>query len=255
MELLPTQAGAPSSAQPALFLRACPCGDSFVYFHRCNYGWGDIYATIRRDTRMALTNYAAARPTTERDGYATHFQPHDWLIYERCCILCHSEHGFGGVRSYDAISAPIGGGNFTVFTLTQNQIDEVGDEGRGLCHRLHQEARQSIQTRHPQVRFVALESAEMWVDHARIVYAPNLLVPSAGSSWALWALLSNDGHVVTVPMQRHMDTSVYPQNVQVLTAAGVLYPDTDDLTAGVRNDVTADTAEGRDKVIDWFLTH
>jgi hypothetical protein len=254
MELLPTHADAPSSTRPARFVRACQCGESFVYFHRCNFGWGEIFATIRTDTRMALSNYSTTRPIEERDAYEKLFQPNDWLIYERCCILCHSEHGFGGLRTYDSIPAQ-GEENFTIFTLTQNQIDEEGNEGMGLCHRLHEEAMQSIRRRNPNVQIVALENAEMWVDYARIVYAPNLLVPSAGSSWTLWALLANDGNVVTVPMQRNMDVSVYPKNVEVLTDAGVLYPDTDDLTVGVRNDIIAETTEGRAKIIQWFLTH
>jgi hypothetical protein len=92
-------------------------------------------------------------------------------------------------------------------------------------------------------------------EFARIVYAPNLLVPSGGSSLALWALLANDGNVVTVPLLRDMYVSVYPENVDVLMEAGVLYPDTDDLNAGVRNDVAAETAEGRVRIIEWFWAH
>jgi hypothetical protein len=148
-----------------------------------------------------------------------------------------------------------GSGNFTVFSLTQNQLDDAGNKGRGLCHPLREAAMQSIQRRHPHVQIVGLDNAAMWVDFARIVYAPNLLVPSAGSSWALWALLANDGNVFTVPMLRHMNVSVYPENVDVLTEAGVLYPDTDDLNVGVRNDVAAETAEDRAKIIEWFWTH
>lgn len=256
MQFLPRRVDAPSSGRPARLVRACQeCGENFHYFHRCYHGWGEIVATIRNDTRMALAQYAVTRPTEERDGYEKLFQPNDWLIYERCCILCHAEHGFGGLRTYDSIIAARGGGNFTVFTLTQNQIDDAGNEGMGLCHSLRQKAMQSIQRRHPNVQIVVLENAEPWVDFARIVYAPNLLVPSAGSSWALWALLANDGNVVTVPMLRDMDVSAYPKNVNVLTEAEVLHPDTEDLIAGVRNDIAAESPEGRAKIIEWFLTH
>jgi hypothetical protein len=107
---------------------------------------------------------------------------------------------------------------------------------------------QSIQRRHPHVQIVALENAACG-------WTPNLLMPSAGSSWALWASLANDGNVVTVHILRHMDVPAYPENVEVLTDVGVQYPDTDDWIAGVRNDVAAETAESSVKISEWFLTH
>jgi len=46
------------------------------------------------------------------------------------------------------------------------------------------------------------QSKDSSIDFGRMVFAPNLLIPSAGSSWALWAGIANAGRVVTVPFKR-----------------------------------------------------
>ena len=107
------------------------------------------------------------------------FGDKDWLVYNRCNIFNHGEQGFGSVDVYDAIPST---GKFTVFTLS-NYGRREGVEHQGLCPELDQVRDKRIKWRNPNLRIVSLPPSDMWVDFARLVFAPNVINPSAGSSW------------------------------------------------------------------------
>lgn len=103
------------------------------------------------------------------------FDSNDWLIYDRCNIFGHGEHGFGSIETYDAIPAT---GSFRVYSLA----NYARGEDNGLCPELHVLRDEYIKARNPNVRIITLPTSDMWIDFARLVYAPNVLIPSSGSS-------------------------------------------------------------------------
>jgi hypothetical protein len=218
MEYLPTQAAA-KSPRPEVFFKACDCDYSFAYFHECNYGWGEISATIRNNTRSAILKYAKERPQNEVDAVFKHFGQDDWVIYDRCTNMIDGVHGVGTLQTYDVIPTT---GSFTVYTLVGRREDPFD-----FTDFFHDEIDKYLRKRNPDVKIVRLRQSEMWVDFARLVFAPNLIVATSFTSWGLWALLSNEGRVVTLPFREGMDPSVYPDNVQVLTNVTQLYRNKD----------------------------
>jgi len=237
MQHLPTQADA-TTPKKKLYDRACACR-KWEYFHVCQYGWGDIQGTIQKDTRAALKKYAETRPSSEVQAYQF-WSGDDWLIYERCCVLCHGAHGFGNIHVYDAI--PINT-SVTVFTLSPPNIDE--SEGNELCGQLHMRRDAYPRSRNPQISIVELAPADMWVDFARLVYAPNLLLPSSGTSWGIWSALANNGTVYVVPMVKNM--SEPPGGDCNALSVPVLY---DKFQVNI-SDIK--TPEGKMKVLEWFM--
>lgn len=125
-------------------------------------------------------------------------------------------------------------GSYTEYTLTQNNIDQT--EGRNMCTTLHKFREDFILKHNPSVRIIKLEGSSQWYDFASIVFAPNLLTPSAGSSWFLFAALANAGYIVSPLFHSSknyssigycayaMDLSAYPSNFHVSTDVDVLYP-------------------------------
>jgi hypothetical protein len=214
MEYLPTQAAA-KSPRPEVFFKACDCDCRLVFFHACNYGWGEISATIRNNTRSAILKYAKERPQNEVDAVFKHFGQDDWVIYDRCTNMLDRVHGIGTLQTYDVIPTT---GSFTVYRLVGRREDPFD-----FAAFLHDEVDKYLRKRNPEVKIVRLRQSEMWVDFARLVFAPNLIIATSFTSWGLWALLSNEGRVVTLPFQEGMDPSVYPDNVQVLTNVTQLY--------------------------------
>jgi len=184
MRYLPTEVAA-QDPKPKELHRFCNCtyGHSpakriYLYFHRCN-GWGDIYQTIRNDTRNALQLFMETQNSSQKHKAVGLFGDKDWLVYNRCNIFNHAEQGFGSVDVYDAIPST---GKFTVFTLS-NYGRRGGVEDQGLCPELDQVRDKRIKWRNPNLRIVSLPLSDMWVDFARLVFAPNVINPSAGSSW------------------------------------------------------------------------
>mmetsp|Transcript_30508 Transcript_30508/g.60949 ORF Transcript_30508/g.60949 Transcript_30508/m.60949 type:complete len:201 (-) Transcript_30508:273-875(-) len=163
-----------------------------------------------------------SKPSNETDQVFGLLGKDDWLIYERCNVLQHYEHGFGTLETYNVIPSE---GNFTVYTAESPKLKEH----KGLCTHLHELRNEYILSRNPNVKIVPTSSSnDQWIDFARLVYAPNLLIPSAGSSWVLWSIIANTGNVHTVPQLGGeflgtMDTSIYPPNFSVVKSS-VIYP-------------------------------
>lgn len=248
MQYLPKKVAA-QPPRPDAYNRTCEsCRGNLVHFHECPYGWPDVRKTIVADTRRALDAYSKTRPKNETEQVHFWSSTNDWLIYERCCILCHHVQGIGNIHSYDVIPTE---GNLTVYTLSPPNIDE--DEGHHLCSSLQSRRNEYIQTRNPQLKIVALEPAELWVDFARLVYAPNLLIPSSGTSWGLWSMAANNGTVYTVTPVRKMtaDSIAHAStgNFHVMASVPVVHdPEELNLTAE-----DLETPSGRRRVLEWFV--
>lgn len=233
----------------------CTCPPSLRDIHECNYGTAEIFETIRHDTRKALKKYANRRYRKPSDNrtqlLGEFFGPNDWFIYDRCVILGHSSHGFATLPIYDALPTE---GSYTIYT-TSGRKENMGGM---LCDELHKIRDEHILKRNPNVTIRTIDqSADRSIDFGRLVFAPNLLVPSAGSSWALWASLANPGRVVTVRFkQNHHDVSVFPDNFDVRSNVTVLYgPDVNGESKrllGFDRPEDAATPEGKQKLFDCF---
>ena len=245
MEHLPARAPA-KPPQLQKYLRACKCA-KFVYFHDCEHGWAEIGATIAKDTRTAVRSYAATVPNKSLAQIPFTWNDTDWLIYERCCILCHPGHGFVNIHAMDVLPKT---GSYNVYTLTPRGIDQ--SEGNGMCGRLHALRDEYIKWRNPHVNLVTLQPSDLWVDYARIVFAPNFVIPSAGTSWGLWAFLANTGNVyVAQPNVLHMHTPDLPSNVHVLDLP-VMTIDMARRTFNISSGHKL-LSEGRRRLETWFL--
>ena len=251
MQYLPTTVPA-KQPRPTEFERFCNCyppGKSYEYYHGCPFGWGETYRTIRNDTRNALKHFSAERPREEQDLVFDFFGPNDWLIYDRCNLLDHYGHGFGTLSTYNVIPTT---GAFTVYTIS-GRMEGLGAE---FCPKFHQIRNDYIRQRIPRVRVISLEQSEqMWVDFARLVFAPNLLLPSAGSSWTLWASLANNGSVKAVPFGRSTRSPVYPDNFEIVNATILYPPQSDSLSAqllGFNDSKIATTPQGEEALLRCY---
>ncbi|CAB9523613.1 expressed unknown protein [Seminavis robusta] len=242
---LPTHAQAKKPKQRVLQKFLCVCPQDISFVHECDYGVPDIIPTIRGEVRIALQEYADAKFKTKRldnpHGWGNErklfwnffsgdsrqeskrqilgqfYDKDDWLIYDRCQILDHVLHGFGTLSVYDEIPS---NGSFTIYSLSGRK------EGLGyLCDELHEIRNDYIRSRNPNVTILELQESNRNVDFGRLANAPNLLLPSAGSTWALYAALANVGGVVMVPFRtdNHRLSSKLPSNIKVLQNATVIY--------------------------------
>ena len=146
-------------------------------------------------------------------------------------------------------------GTFTVYTMSGRK-EGLGEQ---LCPQLHHIRNDYLRQRNPQISVVSLDNDDpMWVDFARLVYAPNVLIPSTGSSWVLWSVLANNGTVKLVPpLGRNMDISVFPPNMELLTNATLLYPpQTDPLSASLlgvnHSSLFTTTPQGMESVFQCY---
>jgi len=236
----------------------CNCNDPLHDLHECQYGHTGIIDTIRRDTRQALVDYGHSRyhrphQSPEKQQLLGEFYgPHDWLIYDRCQMLDHRFHGFATLHPLmDALPQNTA---YTVYTI----LGRREGLGRMLCDVVHEMRKNYIHQHNPNVTMVDLDqSKDSSIDFGRMVFAPNLLIPSAGSSWALWAGIANAGRVVTVPFQRDfLNTSLVPSNFEVHVNATVLYNPLHHVPSGklLGFDDPQDimTLKGKQKFIDCY---
>lgn len=208
MEYLPKQvAAAPELAQPERFHQTCACVSE--HFHGCAIGWSAMRPLVMEGTRAAMEAYMRTQPTTL--AKSLHFQPTDWLIYERCCVFCHKNHGFSNIHAYDVLPKE---GSYTIYTLSPPDADK--NDGFGLCTPLQKLRDEYILERNPKVRIVPLSGETLFEDFGRIVYAPNLLIPSTGTSFGLWAALANNGNVHMARANPTDDIAMYPMDLHIL---------------------------------------
>ena len=213
MEYLPTDVPA-RFPQKETFFQVCKRCIEYLYFNKgeCSEGWSHIVPAIREDTINALLVHSKRVPKEEYDAIFKFFSPdnpNDWLINNRCCIFCHPEFAPGVLQTYDVIPTT---GSFNVYITTGRDEDPFH-----FCHILIQESIDYIKRRNPSINVTILDKSSHYIDFARMVFAPNVLVANMGSSWALWsAILVNSNNVIShVPM--YSNISMLPRDVRFLT--------------------------------------
>lgn len=298
IERLPTAATAnPAAAnRSALDLACSRCAwlteqDLWRDAHECFIGgWMAILPTIRRETRAALVAFADASSTPIPVlGSATALSPlgvpgsntgkppprecsSHWLLYDRCELCHHKAHGPNQFSLYDAIPES-----------EAACVYYVADDGLGAHPNAHlpptnvscgwwqQQRNAHILSIRPQSRIIALRRGEKFEDFAQLVFAPNVIVGWAGSSWALWsAIAANTGTVVigeqSTPdkeppgvwdrflptlQSRRGAKAMFPQHCRVLTAGATVARDDRPSTQQEKLEATA--LADRDSVMRFML--
>lgn len=209
MEFLPTVAEA-RAPQKETFDQVCSRCKAYIYFNKgeCSEGWSHIAPAIREDTQNALLKHSKRAPQHEVDAIFNFFGPDDWLINNRCCIFAHIEFAPGVLQTYDVIPTE---GSFNVYITKGRDEDPFR-----FCSILIQESIDYIRQRNPLVNVTILDRSSLYVDFARLVFAPNVLVAGMGSSWSLWsAVLANSNNVVA-HTQLYSNISMLPRDVHFL---------------------------------------
>ncbi len=136
---------------------------------------------------------------------------------------------------------------------------EQKEDHFGLCAEFIQSSVKYIKLRNPSVNVTALKPSSQYVDFARLVFAPNVLIASVGSSWTLWsAILANNGTVVTlVPMfGTDIEALNLPQSVTILNDVRAMKNPRDFPDAareyGIKHGVFSNSAEDRQAVLRFF---
>jgi len=208
MEFLPTTSTA-LRPRKQIFDEICVNCESYEFFHKgsCSAGWGVIAPEILKDTRSAiLQEYNRTGDQYNWDF----FGPNDWLIYNRCVVLNHVSQAPGVLRTYDVIPTE---GQFNVFIMDGRKEDE-----HNLCNVLISESMEYITTRNNNANATLLPKSTQFIDFSRLVFAPNVLIASVGSSWALYsAILANNNNVISHLPAFDADVSMLPKSVQFLT--------------------------------------
>ena len=172
-------------------------------------------------------------------------------------VFGHPEHAPGVLRTYDTIPTQ---GSFNVFIMAGRELKE---DHFGLCAEFMQASVKYIKLRNPSVNVTMLKSSSQYVDFARLVFAPNVLVASVGSSWALWsAILANSGTVVSLlpwnDLTHHTDIEVLnlPESVTILDGVRTMKNPRDFPDAareyGIRHGKFSNSVEDRQAVLRFF---
>lgn len=139
------------------------------YGHECTDGWTQIVDVIQSDTRAAL------RPRL--DGVVV--DPHEWLVYDRP-FANHRLQGYADETNMDVVPCDARVKMIQCF---------------GVCERVQSKRRRRLKQRCPTnvVRMKKVSSRD--ADFSELVFTPNVVMGTAGSTWALWSSLANTGNV------------------------------------------------------------
>ena len=223
----------------------------FFHFGECVDGWGRMAQMIREDTRSAIMKYSTRLKQDERDQIFNFFQPDDWVIYQRCLIFRHGFYAPAVLRTYSIIPT---NGTFNVYIMPGRIEDDFG-----LCDEIMKESTKYIKNRNPNVNIKILKSGTKFVDFSRLVFAPNVLVPNIGSSWALWsAIMANNNTVVSVLPQRKTNVSSLPSSIQIIKDIPFMWNPgrvkEGALNYGIPFQKFSNSKEHRKAVMDYFRT-
>ena len=97
----------------------------------------------------------------------------------------------------------------------------------GLCDDLISASVDYIKRRNRGIDVTVLPTASSYVDFARLVFAPHVLIAAVGSSWALWsALMANNNTVRAIePMwDTDLDSLQLPPTVQIVNVPALKNP-------------------------------
>ncbi|KAL3785673.1 hypothetical protein HJC23_008709 [Cyclotella cryptica] len=250
MEFLPTTALARASRKD-VFENVCRTCTSYEFFHKgeCSEGWSSIAPAVMEDTQRAILEHSKKSSEEEKNAIFNFFNPNDWLIYNRCVVFRHSEHSPGVLRTYDAIPTE---GEFSVYVMMGRNEDSFN-----LCNILVNESIEYMKRRNPSINVTILATSSLFVDFGRLVFAPNVLVASRGSSWALWsAVLANSNNVVSLPMLPNSSIASLPGRVKFLVDVPTLLNPEDFESAtsayGIPPGKFSNTTEDREAVLRYF---
>ncbi|KAL7484029.1 hypothetical protein ACHAW6_009680 [Cyclotella cf. meneghiniana] len=250
MEFLPTTAPARESRKD-VFENVCRACTSYEFFHKgeCSEGWSAIAPSVMQDTQRAIIEHSKQASDEEKNAIFSFFNPSDWLIYNRCVVFRHSEHSPGVLRTYAAIPT---NGEFNVYIMMGRNEDSFN-----LCNVLVNESIDYMKRRNPLINVTVLDKSSLFVDFGRLVFAPNVLVASMGSSWALWsAVLANSNNVVSLPMMPNSNISLLPEHVKFLVDVPTLLNPEDFESAtsayGIPPGKFSNTTEDREAVLRYF---
>ena len=243
MKFLPGPTTPPSSnsscvkTYPELFYRMC--NDSgpdcnMVYAHKCAGAWNYIQDVVQKNTRSAMERWAAINNQT-----IPFFTTSEIVVYDRCergTILGHDEHG------------PIGYSAFQYIPRTVTIVRQVYAAARNtsFCNALRQSQIAYLHRIRPDITVIP-SPGSIWEDFAKLVYAPHVLVMSAGSSFSLWSTLANIGHVWTPPLYGGM-TPYVGRNFHWIKTP-ILYPN----IGRKLNIINTGNATDNKKIIDWLI--
>jgi hypothetical protein len=200
------------NAYPELFRLMCiDCGPNcnMVYAHKCVGAWNHIRDQIQQNTRSAIEQWAVINNKT-----IPFFNTSEMVMFDRCSkgtVLDHPEHG------------PLAYSAFLHVPKTVKILYQVYAEASrtSLCNALRQAQISYLKRVRPDITVIH-SPGSIWEDFAKLVYAPYVLIISAGSSFALWSTLANVGHVWTPPLYGGMTPDVGSNFHWINTP--VLYP-------------------------------
>ncbi|CAF1281658.1 unnamed protein product [Rotaria sp. Silwood1] len=179
------------------------------YAHKCVGAWNYIRNQILEDTRSALARWAQLNNET-----IPSFTPSEMVMYDRCSegnTLRHPEYG------------PVAFSTFKCIPKTVTVLYHVYDEAQTtfFCDALRREQTKYLKSIRPDITVIQSRGSA-WQDFAKLVYAPYVLIISAGSTFALWATLANVGHVWIPPLYGGMTPDVGSNYHWISTP--ILYP-------------------------------
>jgi len=183
--------GCPNINNKEAFRRMCDhqrieC-DTLLYAHKCS-GWELALPEMSGDTQQALAEHAnTARmklltsPSSWRDS--------DMVLWDRCAhntVCAHSEHAPIAFSGLEFIPSSIK----RLFYVYANDSFQQS----GICQQIQNARIEYLKQIRSDVQII-LDPGDIEEDFAKLVFSPNVIVVSAGSSFALWSTLANTGNV------------------------------------------------------------
>lgn len=170
------------------FRIACKqCDGIFWEFaHECVGAWDHIQPIIQKDTQNAIKSWLSINGKSLPD-----FEHNDWYIYDRCAedtILNNNGHG---PISFSAM-------NVIPYTVTRIFIFQSREGMTPTCVAIAEARKKFLLKRYSRAE-VHFAGSSVDDDFIKLVFAPNLIVGSVGSSFALWGSLANSNDVYRFP--------------------------------------------------------
>lgn len=156
--------------------------------HECTDAWTQIVDIIQADTRKAL-----------RPHFKGVVDPREWLLYDRP-FANHPLQGYVDETNTDVVPC-----DARVIVIRCS----------GLCRHIQLRRIQHLRQKCSTVIVNTKNMSSREVDFSRLVFTPNVLVGTAGSTWALWSTLANTGNVY---FPKFVYTAFNTNNIKVIDA-------------------------------------
>lgn len=168
-------------------------GERFFHLefgHECTNGWTQIIDIIQTDTQKALKSYSEKFKNTD-----------EWLIYDRP-FSNHRLQGYADESMSDVIPC------HARVTMLRCSISDAN-----VCRFVQKKRILQMKKRCPNMLVHEKNMSSREEDFARIVFTPNLVIGTAGSTWALWASLANSGNVY---LPKFIFSTLNAKNIKVV---------------------------------------